>query len=120
MRVQHSIDELRIAKMSAGAINNDGMPHAHNITDLSSYASRLDELQRTQEERIAVMINQLEVVQKTINNLKNVDERTVLQYRFIEGLSVDDTAEAMKYTPRTILRFQKHGIINIRIPRKMS
>ena len=44
-RLEERIKEIRSQGMG-GAIRIDGMPHAHNNTDLSSYAAMLDQEER--------------------------------------------------------------------------
>mgnify|MGYP001245722080 CR=1 FL=1 len=41
-RSEEKITEMRLSKIMPSA-GNDGMPHAHNNTDLSGYAALLDE-----------------------------------------------------------------------------
>ena len=41
-RSEEKITEMRLSKIMP-SVGNDGMPHAHNNTDLSAYAALLDE-----------------------------------------------------------------------------
>ena len=45
-RLEEQLAELRIGKMSPSCDIGDGLPHAHNATDLSVYAEKVDELER--------------------------------------------------------------------------
>lgn len=44
-RSEEKITEMRLSKIMP-SVGNDGMPHAHNNTDLSAYAALLDEEER--------------------------------------------------------------------------
>ena len=44
-RSEEKIKEMHLSKIMPSA-GNDGMPHAHNNTDLSAYAALLDEEER--------------------------------------------------------------------------
>ena len=101
-RLEEQLAELRIGKMSPGCEIGDGLPHAHNATDLSSYAAKVDELER---EIVAARYRRIcafERVRNCIEALEDEREKLLLTYRYLEGLKWEEVAVRMKYSWRKI------------------
>lgn len=114
-RIESEIEELRAMKMGS-AVNNDGMPHGHNQSDLSGYAANIDELER----RLAAEKNQriaaYDDITERIEHLENENEKDVLFYRYIKGMEWWEIAEKMKFSERQIFRIHGKGLAHLSIP----
>lgn len=105
-RIESEINEIRSMKMYP-SVNNDGMPHGSNQGDLSGYAS---ELQQKEIELYEEGIEQVQTYNKIahrIQLLESEDEKDVLFYRYIKGMSWWEIAQAMDYSERWI--YELHG-----------
>lgn len=104
------IAELRESKMSVGSPELDTMPKGSDISDLSVYAARLDELERRLgEEQVAADRASLEVIE-TINRLTNEDEKSVLTLYYVRGYRWDRVAIEVSYSWRHVLRLRDQAV----------
>lgn len=114
-RILEQIQQLRMDKMFP-CLQNDDMPHAHNQTDLSDYAVKLDELmQRLKEEKLEA-IKQYESVYMAINRMEKENEREVLIRRYINGSKWENIAIDMGYDYRYTLKIHGKALNNFKIP----
>ena len=114
-RILEQIQQLRMDKMFP-CLQNDDMPHAHNQTDLSDYAVKLDELmQRLKEEKLEA-IKQYESVYMAINRMEKENEREVLIRRYINGSKWEKIAIDMGYDYRYTLKIHGKALNNFEIP----
>ncbi|MGL6201946.1 MAG: DUF1492 domain-containing protein [Lachnospiraceae bacterium] len=93
-RIEEQIQTLRMDKMFP-SIQYDDMPHGSNMTDLSNYAARVDELIAELGKEKLEAIRQYEKIYKDIGKLKDEREREVLTYKYIQELSWEDVCTAM-------------------------
>ena len=70
-RLEEQLAELRIGKMSPGCDIGDGLPHAHNATDLSGYAAKVDELE---DEIIAARYQRILAYQQVRNCIEALED----------------------------------------------
>lgn len=59
------------------------------------------------------LLNITETAEQRIKQLKDSRYRQVLQLRYIEGLTIEETAETMKYSVPQICRLQKAALHDI-------
>ncbi len=105
-RIESELAELRAMKTSLSVVN-DGMPHGAGQSDLSEYASQLDQLERSLiQERCKRIVAYKELTDR-IRSLKSENERDVLFYRYIKGFDWWEIAEKMGYSERWVLKI--HG-----------
>lgn len=103
------IREMRLNAMMP-AVVNDGMPHAHNNTDFSSYAAMLDQEERRYMKYRYRRIKKCKEIRDKIEQLASEDEKQVLEYRYIRLLSMGEIAEKRKKSYRQILRIHKSAL----------
>ena len=106
--------EVRLNKMFPSIVQ-DGMPHASGCSDLSGYASKVDELDRKIMKTIYKRIQTLTDIRNRINAVKNQSEREVLTYRYIRGMKWGDIARKMKYERESVIRIHGKALINFKI-----
>lgn len=113
-RQKEKIKEMRLGQIIP-ASNSDGMPHAHNPSDLSGYAAMLDEEECIyKEERYKCMLLCKEITEK-IENLEKEDEKDLLLYRYIRRMSWEDIRVKMKLCEQHIFRIHKNALNNLKI-----
>ena len=105
-RIEAEIEEIRRMKMYP-SMNNDGMPHGTNQSDLSSYAAELREKEDMLYQEGVEAVKAYKGIEGRINQLEDQDERDVLFYRYIKGYEWWQVAKVMDRSERTIYRL--HG-----------
>ena len=84
-RSEEKITEMRLSKIMP-SVGNDGMPHAHNNTDLSAYAALKARYHR---------IKLCQEITDKIERMDNEDEKDVLMYRYIRLMKWEDICVKM-------------------------
>jgi len=116
-RIEAEIMELQSMQASM-SVNNDGMPHGSGQADLSGYAAKLDKLERDLiEERYKRIMTYQDIVDQ-IKKLKSENEKDVLFYRYIKGLSWWEIAEKMTFSERQIYRIHGKALAHFLLPKK--
>ncbi len=100
--IEESIMELRTNKMYPSIGEQDGMPHGSGGSDLSGYAARLDELERRLQAKRWDCIKLYQEIMDAIMAMTDATERTLLQYRYISGLTWEKIAVELDYSWRSI------------------
>lgn len=114
-RLEEQLAELRIGKMSPGCDIGDGLPHAHNATDLSGYAAKVDELE---DEIIAARYQRIlayQQVRNCIEKLEDEREKMLLTYRYIRGLKWEEICVKMDYKWRQVHRIHAMALKNLKM-----
>ncbi|MCI8355171.1 MAG: DUF1492 domain-containing protein [Lachnospiraceae bacterium] len=88
-RSELRIREIRLNRICPSVIN-DGMPHANNTTDLSSYAAVLDQEERRYMKYRYQRIKKCKEITDRIERLSDEDEKDVLMYRYIKLMKWED------------------------------
>lgn len=110
-RFEERIQEIRDSRMSI-SVASDGMPHAHNTNDLSSYAAMLDqELSRYLKARYKRDMKCKEIRDK-IERLDNEDEKDVLTYRYIKLMKWEEICTNMHISWKTVHRLHGRALKN--------
>lgn len=105
-RIEAEIDEIRSMKMYP-SMNNDGMPHGSSQGDLSGYAAELQEKEENLYEEGVAQVRVYKDISWRIQQIDNEDERDVLFYRYIKGMSWWEIAKTMDYSESWI--YELHG-----------
>ena len=105
-RIESDLEEIRSMKCYP-SVNNDGMPRGSNNSDLSDYAASIDEKERELIKEKQLRIIQYEKISACIDLLENEEEKDLLHYRYIKGMSWWEVAEKLECSEREVHR--KHG-----------
>lgn len=116
-RIETELAELRAMQLSM-SMNNDGMPHGSGQSDLSGYAAELDRQERDLEGERYERIQTYKDIAKRIKRLKSENEKDVLFYRYISGLTWWEIAEKMNYTERWVLKIHGKALAHFEIPKE--
>ena len=113
-RLNEELAEIRINKMFP-SITQDGMPHAHNNTDLSVYASRIDKTERKIIKARYLKIQKMKEITEKIERMDDENEKDVLFYRYIRLMKWEEIAAKMKYTYRNVTKIHGRALCNFQI-----
>ncbi len=116
-RIEAELSELRTMKLSI-SVNNDGVPHGSNQSDMSGYAAELDRLEHCLLQERYHRVVAYKEISRQIKSLSNEKERDVLYYRYIKGLNWWEIAEKMGYSERQIHRYHGKALAHFQIPEK--
>lgn len=105
-RIESEIEELRAMKMGASA-GGRGPGRKGWADDLSSFAARLDELERDRGEELQNAMQAYERVMEPIKGVEDEREQDVLFYRYIKRMPWWKIAEEIGYSERWVLKI--HG-----------
>ncbi len=114
-RIEAELAELRLMRQSM-SMNNDGMPHGSDQSDLSGYAAELDEQERALMEERCKRILAYNDIEKRIKRLRSENENDVLFYRYISGLAWWEIAEKMSFSERQIFRIHGKALVHFKLP----
>ena len=113
-RIESEIEEIRSMKMYP-SMNNDGMPHGSNQSDLSSYAAILQEREDELYEEGVKQVETYKDIECKINQLTNQEEKDVLFYRYIKGLDFWEIGPILGYSERWIHKLHGNALKKIQI-----
>lgn len=112
-RIKAEMEELRAMKTSMASGGGSGRKGYKN--DLSGRMARLDALEADKKKELCHMMEIHERIERAINSLENEQERDVLFYRYIKGLSWYETAEKMNYSKRQIYRLHGQALEHLKL-----
>lgn len=92
------------------------MPKAHNKTDLSNYAAKLDEYEHKYWNERYNQIKLYTSINDAIENMENGNEKLLLTYCYINGMNLDEVADKMNYSRRNITNIHGRALTNITLP----
>lgn len=114
-RIESEIEELRAMKMSASA-GGCGPGRKGWADDLSSFAARLDELERDKGEELQNAMQAYERVMEAIKGVEDEREQDMLFYRYIKRMPWWKVAEKMCYSERWVHTAHRRGLEHLKIP----
>ena len=113
-RLNEELAEIRINKMFP-SMTQDGMPRAHNNTDLSVYASRIDKTERKIIKARYLKIQKMKEITEKIERMDDENEKDVLFYRYIRLMKWEEIAAKMKYTYRNVTKIHGRALCDFQI-----
>lgn len=113
-RAELKMQEIRLSRIVPPVVN-DGMPHAHNNSDLSSYAVLVDRAEKEYMKRRYQRIKKCKEITDRIERLEDEDEKDVLMYRYIKLLRWIDIQEKMGITERQMYRIHSEALKNFKL-----
>lgn len=109
--IEDEIQQLRLDKMCPSVVM-DGMPHAHNQTDLSTYAAKIDALMFDLKCKLEDKIELRREINRRINSMQCESEKTILWMRYIKGMKWGEIAKEMHYREKSVLKIHGKALIN--------
>lgn len=85
-----------------------GMPRGSAALTDETWAKLMD-YKRTCSDKLNEYYQMKIELEAEFGMIKNADVRTVLSYKYVDGLTIDDIADCMHYSTRTIDRYLRIG-----------
>ena len=114
-RLEEQLAELQASKLSPSCMIGDGMPHAHEPSDLSVYAALVDELEGRLKRARYNKVRAFSNIEKCIETLESEQEKILLRYRYLKLMNWYEIAERMSTSYRHVLRIHGNALKNITI-----
>ena len=101
--IDRRMAQVRLKYAAPSAINYSDMPKAHNSNhDLSDYVAKMDEL----TDYMISKYNRLRGIEidiyMRVDRMENQQERELLRYRYIDGMTWTKIADALGTTERNV------------------
>lgn len=113
------IDYWKNMASSVSGVNYDGMPHSSNRPTEAPFVrclEKIDEIQRSVEEKIAQLISLRDEINSRIDMLKNHEEQILLRYRYIDGCTWEEIERMMNVSERTAFRIHGNALAHFSVP----
>ena len=108
-RIEEEIEQLRLDKMFP-SITYDDMPHGSNMSDLSDYMVRLDELISKLIKARYERIDTYSKIFADIEKMEDEKEKELLTYRYLRGYSWEKVCIVMNYSWKQIHRIHAEAL----------
>lgn len=110
---------LRAALQSIGGGGSDGMPHGYRYNgetgEINAIVRAVD-LEAKLQEEIRQTVARWNEIHDAIEQLRNVDERLVIRYRYIEGRTWDEIGLELRLSNSRVKQLHEYAIEHIEIP----
>ncbi len=77
---------------------------------------KIDEIQRSVEEKVAQLIALRDEINSRIDMLENHEEQLVLRYRYLDNCTWEEIERMMNVSERTIFRIHGSALANFSVP----
>ncbi len=108
------MQEIRLSRVIS-PMANDGMPHAHNNNDLSSYAVLLDQEEKRYMKCRYQRIKKCKEITDRIERLEDEDEKDILMYRYIKLLRWIDISDKMGFSQQHVHKIHLRALKNFKM-----
>lgn len=113
------IDYWRDLSSSVSGTRFDGMPHSPNRPTEAPFVrclEKIDEIQRSVEEKITYLVRLKEEINTAIDKLENRDEQLVLRYRYLDDCTWEEISQMLNVSLRTVHRIHGSALQNFSVP----
>ena len=113
------IDYWRDLSSSVSCMKFDGMPHSPNRPTEAPFVrclEKIDEIQRSVEEKVAYLISLRDEINARIDMLDNHEEQVLLRYRYIDGFTWEEIESMMNVSERTAFRIHGNALAHFPVP----
>lgn len=95
------------------------MPHSPNRPTEAPFVrclEKIDEIQRSVEEKVAYLVRLKEEINTAIDMLENRDEQLVLRYRYLGDCTWEKISLMLNVSLRTVHRIHGSALQNFSVP----
>lgn len=113
------IDYWRDLSSNVSGTRFDGMPHSPNRPTEAPFVrclEKIDEIQRSVEEKITYLVRLKEEINTAIDKLENRDEQLVLRYRYLDDCTWEEISRMLNVSLRTVHRIHGSALQNFSVP----
>lgn len=114
-RLAYNLEEIRAAYELPKALTLSDMPKAKgNLTDLSEYLIRYEEVMKKALEATDRQMELLQKIEDEIETIDDVEEKMVLELKYIKGMEWEELSKEMGVSRSTATRL--HGKALLALP----
>ena len=113
-RLERKIDELEALAASPRVSALTGMPRGGKKTDLSDIVSKIADLREMYYENLGRLLDMQAAAERAIKQIEDREERVIIGYKYIDGLSSQDIAGNVSWSRATIDRRIKSAMEHIK------
>ena len=113
------IDYWKDLSSSVSGMRFDGMPHRTNRpteAPFVRYLEKIEEIQRSVEEKVAQLISLRDEINARIDMLENHEEQALIRYRYIDGCTWEEIGHMLSVSLRTVHRIHGSALQNFSVP----
>lgn len=113
------IDYWKDLSSGVSGMRFDGMPHSPNRPTEAPFVrclEKIDEIQRSVEEKITYLVRLKEEINTAIDKLENRDEQLVLRYRYLDDCTWKEISRMLNVSLRTVHRIHGSALQNFSVP----
>lgn len=113
------IDYWKDLSSGVSGMRFDGMPHSPNRPTEAPFVrclEKIDEIQRSVEEKITYLVRLKEEINAAIDKLENRDEQLVLRYRYLDDCTWEEISRMLNVSLRTVHRIHGSALQNFSVP----
>ena len=113
------IDYWKDLSNSVSGVRYDGMPRNPNRPTDAPFVrclEKIDEIQRSVEEKIAYLVRLKEEINTAIDKLTSRDEQLVLRYRYLDDCTWEEISRMLNVSLRTVHRIHGAALQNFSVP----
>ncbi len=121
-RINMAIAELERLREMTQSVRSPGYEEHFNPNHAKEapFVSGLEkvwEMEKETTEKVRKLIALKDQIRTTIGDLKNPDERLVLECIYMHGMSWEQISEKMIIDRSTVYRWRKNGLKHVRLPK---
>ena len=113
------IDYWKDLSSGVSGMRFDGMSHNPNRPTDAPFVrclEKIDEIQRSVEEKVAYLISLRDEINARIDMLDNHEEQVLLRYRYIDGFTWEEIESMMNVSERTAFRIHGNALAHFPVP----
>ncbi len=113
------IDYWKDLSSGVSGMRFDGMPHSPNRPTEAPFVrclEKIDEIQRSVEEKITYLVRLKEEINTAIDKLENREEQLVLRYRYLDDCTWEEISRMLNVSLRTVHRIHGSALQNFSVP----
>lgn len=113
------IDYWKDLSKNVSGMRFDGMPHSPNRPTEAPFVrclEKIDEIQRSVEEKVAQLIRLRDEINTRIDMLDSHEEQVLLRYRYIDRCTWEEIERMMNVSERTAFRIHGSALANFSVP----
>lgn len=118
---EQRITQLRLQYQAPSAIEYSDMPKAPSVEhDLSDYMQQYEELYETLLAKYSTCLGIMSDFILRVDSMEKQDERELLRYRYIDGLTWQEIADRLGTVERNVYFIHGRALRNFPLPEKFS
>ena len=115
-RIEEELERLKLDRMLPGALAADGLPKSSNLSDLSDYAAKLDELIREMNQERYQLVQAAVLINRAISEVPEGIERYVLTKKYLLCWRWERIADGLGYSVRSVYYIHGRGLHKLQVP----